>query len=55
MKAAHLVPKSLSQEEAYLFGVKELVLSDAKNGIAPHTLIYIILHAILIAKRNHTT
>ena len=36
VKAAYLVPKSLSEEEvSYLFGTKQLILSDAKNGIPP--------------------
>lgn len=36
IKAANLVPKSLSQEEiSYLFGAKQIVLSDPKNGIPP--------------------
>lgn len=34
VKAAHLVPKCLSQEQvSYLFGAKEIVLSDARNGM----------------------
>lgn len=33
VKAAHLVPKSLSAEKvAHLFGVGEVVLSDPRNG-----------------------
>lgn len=36
VKAAYLVPKSLSEKEvSYLFGTKQLILSDAKNGIPP--------------------
>ncbi|KAK2753650.1 hypothetical protein FQN55_000013 [Onygenales sp. PD_40] len=35
IKAAHLVPKSLSGDElSFLFGVREAVLSDSKNGIS---------------------
>lgn len=36
IKAAHLVPKALCQEEvSYLFGAEEVVLSDARNGTLP--------------------
>lgn len=34
VKAAHLVPKSLTEEEiGYLFGTKELIRSDPRNGM----------------------
>lgn len=34
VKAAHIVPKSLtSQELAYLYGVEEVVLNDPRNGM----------------------
>ncbi|KAJ9374586.1 hypothetical protein DTO282E5_669 [Paecilomyces variotii] len=37
VKAAHLVPKSLTEEEiGYLFGTKELIRSDPRNGISLH-------------------
>ncbi|KAK2812582.1 hypothetical protein FQN50_001226 [Emmonsiellopsis sp. PD_5] len=37
IKAAHLVPESLSGDElSFLFGVREAVLSDCKNGISLH-------------------
>ncbi|KAJ9252121.1 hypothetical protein DTO207G8_4954 [Paecilomyces variotii] len=37
VKAAHLVPKSLAGEEiGYLFGTKELVRFDPRNGISLH-------------------
>jgi hypothetical protein len=32
-KCAHIVPKSLECEElAYLFGVRETILSESRNG-----------------------
>lgn len=37
LRAAHLVPKSLSSEElSYLFGVGDAVLSDPRNGVVFH-------------------
>ncbi|KAG0645443.1 hypothetical protein D0Z07_8664 [Hyphodiscus hymeniophilus] len=40
VKCAHLVPKSLESDElAYLFGVREAVLSEPRNGITLHTVI----------------
>ncbi|RFU27637.1 hypothetical protein B7463_g8718, partial [Scytalidium lignicola] len=40
VKCAHLVPKSLESDElAYLFGVREVVLSEPRNGITLHSVI----------------
>jgi hypothetical protein len=47
VKCAHLVPKSLESDElAYLFGVRETVLSEPRNGM--FTTIYPLLSIFLI-------
>lgn len=44
VKAAHLVPKLLTGNElAFLFGVKELILHDPKNGLSLHGKIELAL------------
>jgi hypothetical protein len=39
VKCAHIVPKSLESDElAYLFGVRETILSEPRNGMSTSTL-----------------
>ena len=55
VKAAHLVPKSLSEEEvSYLFGAKQLVLSDARNGIPPSLSSTSSFLQMLMVNRDHS-
>lgn len=50
VKAAHLVPKLITGDElAFLFGVKELVLKDARNGISLHKNVEVTLDSGKIA------
>lgn len=47
LRAAHIVPKSLSSEElSYLFGVGDAILSDPRNGTFFHD--YLCSHRIIM-------
>ncbi|KAJ5939216.1 hypothetical protein N7466_002350, partial [Penicillium verhagenii] len=50
VKAAHIVPKSLSQEELYhIFGVEDGVLSDPRNGLTLYSAVELLLDQGVIA------